>query len=1671
MNTLDIIKHTYVDQLISLNYDFNSTYPNSWNKEEFKSSIENIDSSNKKILVEQYIDAILKGLNIYELEQNAYHNSLEKLSGLNINTIELEQILNQYIMEHPNVNLLDPHTNPLNNKQFREKLEMLQTGYSSGFSSNIPSVSVNMARPVPVNRSRADANTSRADADTSRADANQARRDAVAAREDVNVAHRELADERANVARARREADDANARANVAEAAAAARAADVDGRIAAIAARAAAAEADAVTARGEAARVAARAAAAAEGDAVAARGEAARVADIDGRMAAAAARVNAAEADAVAARGEAARAIADIAATNDRVAEVAARAEAARREADEANARIAAAEAAAADALRRVGEITERADAANASAAAATARADAATASADAATASAVAATARADAATANAAAANTRADESNARAAVAEAAVARAEANVNARIEAAVAAATRVADTRVAAEADTKNAAAAAAHASATDALTKANQDRDNALAQLAESRQSLTEARKLLKSKQERITILSAEKDDLSRRLKDLSNKGDGIKDALAKLREQNGLIDQACAIIDQLTDQINKNPDLSEDEKREYLAQLDDFKRQIRRKERVSKMQIKNIEQLRGVNTGLLAELLALKDTLEGILSAGEFANANAKAAAEEVIATEARLREVEDLLAQEKAENKKLRAVRDLGILELRENKEESDAQIRDLTDRLANSISKEEADDLRRKLAAAESEKARIMAVIAGQIKDEKAAALAALEATRAEAAASKDALNKSKQSEDVLNGRIAALESQLAALKLYLPQIEDLTKKLKIEEDAKKVAEKALADSAPVTDETRKALSAANGRIAALESQLEALKLYLPQIQQLERKLKDEQAAKAEVDAALAKAVAAHAVSEAEFHNAKAAIQAELDHLGEDYRAKETELGKLKSQLDELLPKLELARKSAADANTIKNRILDDKKELERVNRQNDAEIKRLNGALLAATGLYDKEKIEHERYQRLFDETSLKLDRLQENFELTGNKLKAIEEELDALKKTLENKDKELVENIELKDNILVGLKAKEKELEEKEKELDKMKRQLQAQQDLSKLDLADTSEEADTLREEIIKGLKGEADAQLKKELEEASKKCEEEKGELAAELKKLLDAEKAKKESAIAAAVAAEKARGDALRNALLGQNARDIAEARAAKETAEAAAAAARRAAASAGDDARRAAAADARRVAAAAAEADEAAARRAPSPPKLTKLAQIEAENVRISNLIDGAIENRGRGKEHADENKASFKDFFASEGFDEKQQIDILKEIIVQLQISVKDTHFVEKIISADPIKLLDKKDQHEVKIIDNIASFWNDALDTSYIYHIDLYTKYTNVLNLANKDNVKNHKVMQEIIASEGEVDHNFVIDLLLFFIDYITVEFDISKNEIINVNTAVKQRLQTFGATTAGKISNFEKKFINYIVTTKDNMGITPLINIKLPAGYNRLMKDISLSRVYGRLRFILNGPRNANPSVDDFNAMLMKYLEKHPDKKDADASLLDNGIWSNKDDLSSVKEDLDAMRDIISVGGNPITQKGGSSNNKMKLLEDVVSAYIMLRSPVYNKSNKVQTIKDMISSSIKSSIKLKDNKVVKVKIPLINDLLKMVFLPLFCENKGIKVTYENMFKCYKKNIHTLLSSKEITKFLELFNLSKEQKDMFRQYDRRVSSIMKLI
>ncbi len=118
----------------------------------------------------------------------------------------------------------------------------------------------------------------------------------------------------------------------------------------------------------------------------------------------------------------------------------------------------------------------------------------------------------------------------------------------------------------------------------------------------------------------------------------------------------------------------------------------------------------------------------------------------------------------------------------------------------------------------------------------------------------------------------------------------------------------------------------------------------------------------------------------------------------------------------------------------------------------------------------------------------------------------------------------------------------------------------------------------------------------------------------------------------------------------------------------------------------------------------------------------------------------------------------------------------------------------------------------------------------------------------------------------------------------------------------------------------------------------------------------------------------------------------------------------------------------------------------------QLGGGNSNK-QLLNDFVAAYLILNRPNSN----IPTIKDLIITSIK----------VNKKIPKSSELLKMFILPLFCSDNKIKVTYDNMTKCIKKNVHKVLTKQKINDYIDLLHLTRKDKLLLKEFDKRVSAM----
>ena len=129
----------------------------------------------------------------------------------------------------------------------------------------------------------------------------------------------------------------------------------------------------------------------------------------------------------------------------------------------------------------------------------------------------------------------------------------------------------------------------------------------------------------------------------------------------------------------------------------------------------------------------------------------------------------------------------------------------------------------------------------------------------------------------------------------------------------------------------------------------------------------------------------------------------------------------------------------------------------------------------------------------------------------------------------------------------------------------------------------------------------------------------------------------------------------------------------------------------------------------------------------------------------------------------------------------------------------------------------------------------------------------------------------------------------------------------------------------------------------------------------------------------------------------------------------------------------------------------------------QSGGNDINTKELLYNAVSAYLLC------KNEHANTFKSLILNQIKSNLKTKNK--ISCKIPRVNELLKMIALPLYCNNNGINVTYNNMNKCVKRNMHKLLSSDQINEYVKQLDFDNRDKLILKEYDRRVKQIVTIV
>jgi hypothetical protein len=73
--------------------------------------------------------------------------------------------------------------------------------------------------------------------------------------------------------------------------------------------------------------------------------------------------------------------------------------------------------------------------------------------------------------------------------------------------------------------------------------------------------------------------------------------------------------------------------------------------------------------------------------------------------------------------------------------------------------------------------------------------------------------------------------------------------------------------------------------------------------------------------------------------------------------------------------------------------------------------------------------------------------------------------------------------------------------------------------------------------------------------------------------------------------------------------------------------------------------------------------------------------------------------------------------------------------------------------------------------------------------------------------------------------------------------------------------------------------------------------------------------------------------------------------------------------------------------------------------------------------------------------------------------------------NEILKIISLPLYCTDKGINVKYSTMQKCVKNNIHKYVDNDNTNKYLKELNLNSNDKLLAKEFDYRINQIQKII
>ena len=333
-----------------------------------------------------------------------------------------------------------------------------------------------------------------------------------------------------------------------------------------------------------------------------------------------------------------------------------------------------------------------------------------------------------------------------------------------------------------------------------------------------------------------------------------------------------------------------------------------------------------------------------------------------------------------------------------------------------------------------------------------------------------------------------------------------------------------------------------------------------------------------------------------------------------------------------------------------------------------------------------------------------------------------------------------------------------------------------------------------------------------------------------------------------------------------------------------------------------------------------------------------------------------------------------------------------------------------------------------------------------------------------EIYIKNTNLLNefekfkgiilslvdiLSDLSNLK-----QDIVALNKQIDDEAKIkEEYELYLEDIKSTYDELKRYLIKnklyLNADLKEILPSLN-----KAMSEEQE--------KNDMGLDGYLSPAFST-YSKILELIAQFKVVPSAMGLKPIYKEVNKILIHMESIYKKKYENIKDDLIVFPHNLDELKQSKLDMIEQISNTIDSHNaECDKIFNKFLVMTGGNSANK-ELLYNAVAAFLIQNS---NQKN----FKSLLISLISNNIKIKNNKI-NIVLPKMNEILKIISLPLYCTDKGINVKYSTMQKCVKNNIHKYVDNDNTNKYLKELNLNSNDKLLAKEFDYRISNIQKII